>query len=130
MIWMNCSCENSCNDPNGLNGCIRNCTDDPGYTCVCPDGFLIRDGTCVHSNECGCYHRDVGVIPVPSFNLMSIKYFHLKSVIVDVKISVRTKTIKLALKYSITLRGIQFALLSLLHLVLIMLHFSKHSRGW
>ncbi|XP_071837755.1 uncharacterized protein [Apostichopus japonicus] len=62
MIWMNCSCQTTCDDPDGLNGCFKSCDDEPGYTCVCPDGFLIRDGACIPLNECGCYHSPTGVI--------------------------------------------------------------------
>ncbi|XP_071837754.1 uncharacterized protein [Apostichopus japonicus] len=62
MIWMNCSCQTTCDDPDGLHGCFKSCDDEPGYTCVCPDGFLIRDGACIPLNECGCYHSPTGVI--------------------------------------------------------------------
>ncbi|XP_071835606.1 uncharacterized protein [Apostichopus japonicus] len=62
MIWMNCSCQTTCDDPDGLNGCFKSCDDEPGYTCVCPDGFLIRDGACIPLEECGCYHSPTGVI--------------------------------------------------------------------
>ncbi|XP_071835592.1 uncharacterized protein [Apostichopus japonicus] len=62
MIWMNCSCQTTCDDPDGLNGCFKSCDDEPGYTCVCSDGFLIRDGACIPLEECGCYHPPTGVI--------------------------------------------------------------------
>ncbi|XP_071836874.1 uncharacterized protein [Apostichopus japonicus] len=62
MIWMNCSCQTTCYDPEGLHGCFKSCDDEPGYTCVCPDGFLIKDGACIPLNECGCYHSPTGVI--------------------------------------------------------------------
>ncbi|XP_071837762.1 uncharacterized protein [Apostichopus japonicus] len=62
MIWMNCSCQTTCYDPEGLHGCFKSCDDEPGFTCVCPDGFLIKDGACIPLNECGCYHSPTGVI--------------------------------------------------------------------
>ncbi|PIK62265.1 putative ficolin-1-like [Apostichopus japonicus] len=62
MIWMNCSCQTTCDDPEGLHGCFKSCNDEPGYTCVCPDGFQIRDGACIPLEECGCYHSPTGVI--------------------------------------------------------------------
>ncbi|XP_071835574.1 uncharacterized protein [Apostichopus japonicus] len=62
MIWLNCSCQTTCDDPKGLHGCFKSCNDEPGYTCVCPDGFQIRDGACIPLEECGCYHSPTGVI--------------------------------------------------------------------
>ncbi|XP_071836930.1 uncharacterized protein [Apostichopus japonicus] len=62
MIWMNCSCQTTCDDPEGLHGCFKSCNDEPGYTCVCPDGFQIRDGACIPLEECGCYLSPTGVI--------------------------------------------------------------------
>ncbi|XP_071835603.1 uncharacterized protein [Apostichopus japonicus] len=69
MIWMNCSCQTTCDDPDGLNGCFKSCDDESGYTCVCPDGFLIRDGACIPLYECGCYHSSMGVISNGSSHL-------------------------------------------------------------
>ncbi|XP_071835586.1 uncharacterized protein [Apostichopus japonicus] len=62
MKWMNCSCQTTCDDPEGLHGCFKSCNDEPRYTCVCPDGFQIRDEACIPLEECGCYHSPTGVI--------------------------------------------------------------------
>ncbi|PIK33868.1 hypothetical protein BSL78_29313 [Apostichopus japonicus] len=56
------SCQTTCDDPEGLHECFKSCNDEPRYTCVCPDGFQIRDEACIPLEECGCYHSPTGVI--------------------------------------------------------------------
>ncbi|KAJ8050958.1 Fibrinogen C domain-containing protein 1 [Holothuria leucospilota] len=42
-VYGNCTCMDKCEDP------------DIDELCVCPTGFLMKEGTCVLPAECGCY---------------------------------------------------------------------------
>ncbi|KAJ8033157.1 Ficolin-2 [Holothuria leucospilota] len=60
MVYMNCVCQSTCENPNGMNSCVIDCTG--GEACICPDGFYLMGGNCVPPEECGCYYADGGVI--------------------------------------------------------------------
>lgn len=53
MIFGNCSCQPSCDDPTGLTNCDENCAREE--TCVCSSGYLKSGDNCVSPNECRCY---------------------------------------------------------------------------
>ncbi|XP_071836673.1 microfibril-associated glycoprotein 4-like isoform X1 [Apostichopus japonicus] len=61
MQWMTCTCEFTCEDPDGLFGCYNNCSGQDA--CICPSGYLMKGGDCVNPNQCGCYHNTYNVIP-------------------------------------------------------------------
>ncbi|KAJ8034042.1 Angiopoietin-related protein 7 [Holothuria leucospilota] len=54
MIFGNCSCQPSCDDPSGISNCYNDCNGE-AEACVCSSGFLMKDGKCVLPNECGCF---------------------------------------------------------------------------
>lgn len=57
MQYVNCTCQRTCEDPQN---CHDTCTEDA--TCICPDGFYVKDGNCVPPEACGCYVSEEGVI--------------------------------------------------------------------
>ncbi|KAJ8033592.1 Angiopoietin-related protein 7 [Holothuria leucospilota] len=62
MVYGNCSCQTSCEDPNGKTNCGVSCKESK--TCTCVDGFLKRGNQCIRANECGCYVGDIdSVVP-------------------------------------------------------------------
>lgn len=60
MEYGNCSCQATCEDPRNENGCNNVCTEEE--TCVCPNGFLMKEGDCVSKRDCGCFLEGEGVI--------------------------------------------------------------------
>ncbi|KAJ8030218.1 Angiopoietin-related protein 7 [Holothuria leucospilota] len=63
MIFGNCSCQPSCDDPTGLNNCDDDCLESV-ETCVCSSGFLMKDGKCVLPSECGCFLTQANAVLV------------------------------------------------------------------
>lgn len=53
MVYGNCTCQPSCDDPSGLNRCNHSCNE--AESCICSSGFLLKDGECVPLNECECF---------------------------------------------------------------------------
>ncbi|PIK40270.1 putative fibrinogen-like protein A-like [Apostichopus japonicus] len=45
MIYNTCSCQATCDDPNGAGGCNNNCLGSEG--CNCPTGFLMHGSDCI-----------------------------------------------------------------------------------
>ena len=62
MIFGNCTCQNTCEDPDGRNGCYGTCGEIE--MCFCPEGFFIKEERCVPAEECDCFQPGDGVIPV------------------------------------------------------------------
>ncbi|XP_071835590.1 uncharacterized protein [Apostichopus japonicus] len=61
MILSNCTCQATCDDPDGEKGCHSNCTND--ISCICPTGFMIQSTMdCVPQDECACYVKETGVL--------------------------------------------------------------------
>ncbi|XP_071835459.1 uncharacterized protein [Apostichopus japonicus] len=52
MINATCSCQGTCEDPNGQSACNRHCLGSEG--CTCPVGFLQQGSDCTNASECVC----------------------------------------------------------------------------
>ncbi|XP_071817868.1 uncharacterized protein [Apostichopus japonicus] len=51
MVQGTCSnCQGTCADPNKLDGCHSSC--EFTQTCVCPEGYLLKNSSCVASDDC------------------------------------------------------------------------------
>ncbi|KAJ8019625.1 Ryncolin-4 [Holothuria leucospilota] len=61
MVFGNCSCQPSCDDPTGVRHCHENC-EGHNEACVCLIGFLLKDGECVLPTECGCFITETNSI--------------------------------------------------------------------
>ncbi|KAJ8021482.1 Tenascin-R [Holothuria leucospilota] len=62
MLYGNCTCASTCEDPSGTLNCQKSCDQSEG--CVCQEGFLLKENECVHPSECGCYSAEENrVIP-------------------------------------------------------------------
>ncbi|XP_071854305.1 uncharacterized protein [Apostichopus japonicus] len=63
MIYGNCTCEATCEDPKGESACNSTCLTSKG--CICKAGFMLNGSDCINAIECGCFVTDVNlVIPV------------------------------------------------------------------
>ncbi|PIK54009.1 hypothetical protein BSL78_09094 [Apostichopus japonicus] len=64
MIYGNCTCQATCQDPKGESACNVTCLGSEG--CICQtDGYLLNGSDCIHESQCGCYVPEVNlVIPV------------------------------------------------------------------
>ncbi|XP_071836564.1 uncharacterized protein [Apostichopus japonicus] len=60
MIYNTCSCQATCDDPNGAGGCNNNCLGSEG--CNCPTGFLMHGSDCIPTSDCGCFIRDENLV--------------------------------------------------------------------
>ncbi|XP_053165007.1 zonadhesin-like [Hemicordylus capensis] len=47
------ACPGTCVDPSAPSTCGLPCTE----ACICDSGFLLYDGSCVSSRQCGCWHE-------------------------------------------------------------------------
>ncbi|PIK52885.1 putative fibrinogen-like protein 1 [Apostichopus japonicus] len=64
MIYGTCTCQATCEDPNGQSGCYSDCLGSEG--CTCPAGFLMQGSDCISASECGCFVAEANlVIPCP-----------------------------------------------------------------
>ncbi|KAJ8029751.1 Angiopoietin-related protein 1 [Holothuria leucospilota] len=60
MVYGNCTCQKTCEDPDGRNGCHDTC--DELEMCFCPEGFFMKGQQCVPAEECACFQPGDGVI--------------------------------------------------------------------
>ncbi|KAJ8034067.1 Ryncolin-4 [Holothuria leucospilota] len=60
MIFGECTCRKTCDDPDGVSGCYNDCGETG--TCVCPDGFLMKGNDCIPRTECGCFLSDADLV--------------------------------------------------------------------
>ncbi|KAJ8033052.1 Ficolin-1 [Holothuria leucospilota] len=67
MLYGECTCAKTCEDPDGRNGCHRELCEDLKM-CFCPDGFYMTEGRCVPPEECSCFEAIEGVIPNEGFH--------------------------------------------------------------
>lgn len=66
MKYQTCTCQTTCEDPDGESYCHGNCSGVEG--CICQEGYKINGSDCIHMNECGCFLREANfVIPVNLF---------------------------------------------------------------
>ncbi|KAJ8047330.1 IgGFc-binding protein [Holothuria leucospilota] len=66
MVYTNCSCQGTCEDPSG---CHNNCSESK--MCVCPNGFLMRGDDCIPEMMCGCFIDGYGVLRKDGFYVNS-----------------------------------------------------------
>ncbi|XP_071836656.1 uncharacterized protein [Apostichopus japonicus] len=60
MIYGTCSCQATCEDPNGQSGCNSDCLGSEG--CACPAGFLMQGSDCISASECGCFVAEANLV--------------------------------------------------------------------
>ncbi|XP_071854306.1 zonadhesin-like isoform X2 [Apostichopus japonicus] len=63
MIYGNCTCEATCEDPKGESACNSTCLTSKG--CICKAGFMLNGSDCINAIECGCFVTDVNLV-IPS----------------------------------------------------------------
>ncbi|XP_071836569.1 uncharacterized protein [Apostichopus japonicus] len=60
MVYGTCSCQGTCEDPNGQSGCNSDCLGTEG--CTCPAGFLMQGSDCINKSECGCFVTEANLV--------------------------------------------------------------------
>ncbi|XP_071835328.1 uncharacterized protein [Apostichopus japonicus] len=60
MIYGTCTCQATCEDPNGQSGCYSDCLGSEG--CTCPAGFLLQGSDCIRASECGCFVAEANLV--------------------------------------------------------------------
>ncbi|PIK37121.1 putative angiopoietin-4-like [Apostichopus japonicus] len=60
MIYGTCSCQATCEDPNGQSGCNSDCLGSEG--CTCPAGFLMQGSDCISASQCGCFVAEANLV--------------------------------------------------------------------
>ncbi|XP_071827294.1 uncharacterized protein [Apostichopus japonicus] len=61
MIYGNCTCQATCQDPKGESACNVTCLGSEG--CICQtDGYLLNGSDCIHESQCGCYVPEVNLV--------------------------------------------------------------------
>ncbi|PIK57225.1 hypothetical protein BSL78_05861 [Apostichopus japonicus] len=68
MIYGTCTCQATCEDPDGKSGCKSDCFGSEG--CTCPPGFLMQGSNCISASECGCFVAEANLI-IPVFQRRS-----------------------------------------------------------
>ncbi|PIK52880.1 putative zonadhesin-like [Apostichopus japonicus] len=63
MIYGTCTCQVTCEDPDGQSGCNNDCFGTEG--CTCPAGFLMQGSDCISASECGCFVAEANLV-IPS----------------------------------------------------------------
>ncbi|PIK52881.1 putative zonadhesin-like [Apostichopus japonicus] len=63
MIYGTCTCQATCEDPDGKSGCKSDCLGSEG--CTCPPGFFMQGSDCISAIECGCFVAEV-ILILPS----------------------------------------------------------------
>ncbi|KAJ8033760.1 Fibrinogen-like protein A [Holothuria leucospilota] len=66
MVYGNCTCQPTCEDPDGSIECLVTCPE--GEACICREGFVMKGGICVPIEECGCYIPGEGLVPKNRFH--------------------------------------------------------------
>ncbi|PIK57220.1 hypothetical protein BSL78_05856 [Apostichopus japonicus] len=64
MIYGTCTCQATCEDPDGKSGCKSDCLGSEG--CTCPPGFFMQGSDCISAIECGCFVAEV-ILILPVF---------------------------------------------------------------
>ncbi|XP_071836568.1 uncharacterized protein [Apostichopus japonicus] len=60
MIYETCTCQATCEDPNGQSGCDSDCLGTEG--CTCPTGFVMQGSDCISASECGCFVAEANLV--------------------------------------------------------------------
>ncbi|XP_071836659.1 uncharacterized protein [Apostichopus japonicus] len=60
MIYGNCTCEATCEDPKGESACKSTCLASKG--CICKAGLMLNGSDCISASRCSCFVTDVNLV--------------------------------------------------------------------
>ncbi|PIK58524.1 putative IgGFc-binding protein-like [Apostichopus japonicus] len=89
MIYGNCTCEATCEDPKGESACNSTCLGSTG--CICKDGLMLNGTDCISASRCSCFVTEANLVISMCTNAVCDVRMKYDSVIVmrDTKVTVK-----------------------------------------
>ncbi|XP_071837237.1 uncharacterized protein [Apostichopus japonicus] len=60
MIYGNCTCEATCEDPKGESACHSTCLGSMG--CICKAGLMLNGSDCISASRCSCFVAEANLV--------------------------------------------------------------------
>ncbi|XP_071836787.1 uncharacterized protein [Apostichopus japonicus] len=60
MIYGNCTCEATCEDPKGESACYSTCLGSTG--CICKSGLMLSGSDCISASICSCFVTEANLV--------------------------------------------------------------------
>ncbi|PIK58514.1 putative IgGFc-binding protein-like [Apostichopus japonicus] len=60
MIYGNCTCEATCEDPKGESACNSTCLGSMG--CICKAGLMLNGSDCISASKCSCFVTEANLV--------------------------------------------------------------------
>ncbi|XP_071835476.1 zonadhesin-like isoform X2 [Apostichopus japonicus] len=60
MIYGNCTCEATCEDPKGESACNSTCFGSTG--CICKAGLMLNGSYCISASRCSCFVTEANMV--------------------------------------------------------------------
>ncbi|XP_071826658.1 uncharacterized protein [Apostichopus japonicus] len=60
MIYGNCTCEATCEDPKGESACNSTCLGSTG--CICKAGLMLNGTDCISASRCSCFVTEANLV--------------------------------------------------------------------
>ncbi|PIK53643.1 hypothetical protein BSL78_09455 [Apostichopus japonicus] len=60
MIYGNCTCEATCEDPKGESVCYSTCLGSTG--CICKAGLMLNGSDCISASRCSCFVTEANLV--------------------------------------------------------------------
>ncbi|PIK39724.1 Fibrinogen-like 1 [Apostichopus japonicus] len=60
MIYGNCTCEATCEDPKGESACNSTCLGSTG--CICKAGLMLNGSDCISASRCSCFVTEANLV--------------------------------------------------------------------